>query len=246
MRLSHRWSVTAGATILLAAALASCAVAFGIWATLTKNSALFGRQTALAGIYSVVLAAVIAAAAMMGWAWHRAHQRIRLPPAWGDELHVQPANDETCHTDSDDSVSSLPIVYRSPGEASSLINMRTISGYRDWTQLRELSTGNPTAAVLLTWKLVHLLIYKEAYTAKAQVGEDWATQIPLIASRLGATRRTAAVLEDLMERRDSTENREMISRSDALEYIDAAETALRNWLGNDADIDARLRYSERR
>jgi len=65
------------AAISLAAGLGAGALGFGIWATLTKNSALFGRQTALAGIYSLVLAALVAAVAVLGWA--RQHGRSRPP-----------------------------------------------------------------------------------------------------------------------------------------------------------------------
>jgi hypothetical protein len=54
--------------------LAACAVAFGVWATLTKNSATFGRQTGLAGVYSLVLAVVVTAFAMIGWAARRGSQ----------------------------------------------------------------------------------------------------------------------------------------------------------------------------
>jgi hypothetical protein len=68
-----------GAVLVAAAGLVACAVGFGIWATLTKNSAAFGRQTGLAGVYSLVLAAVIAAVAMTGWASRRSH--LPLAPA---------------------------------------------------------------------------------------------------------------------------------------------------------------------
>jgi TIR domain len=134
--------------------------------------------------------------------------------------------------------------YRSADEASSLINMRTMARYRDWVQLRDVAIENPSASVLLTWKLIYFLIYREAYKEKAAVTEDWATQLPLIASRLGASRRMAAVLEDLADRRRAVEEGEELSRSDALEYIDAADTALHEWLGRNADIDTQLRYGE--
>jgi len=100
-----------------------------------------------------------------------------------------------------------------------LINMRTIPGYRDWKQLRRLAVEN-----------------------KAPVSEDWVTQLPLIASRLGASRRVAAVLEDLSEMRNMVDRGQVVSLSDALEYIDAAEAVLRGWLGAGADIASFLRH----
>lgn len=59
------------AVLVAAVMLAACAVAFGVWATLTKNSGTFGRQTGLTGVYSLVLAVVVAATAMIGWAVRR-------------------------------------------------------------------------------------------------------------------------------------------------------------------------------
>jgi hypothetical protein len=47
------------------------ALAFGIWATVTGNSALFGRLTALAGVFSLVLAAAIPAWSMIIWTVRR-------------------------------------------------------------------------------------------------------------------------------------------------------------------------------
>jgi len=60
--------IGSGAALVGAAALAFFAVAFGICASATGNTALLGRQAALAVIYSLVLDAVVAAAAMTGWA----------------------------------------------------------------------------------------------------------------------------------------------------------------------------------
>ncbi len=56
------------AVTVLAVVVAAAGVAFGVWATATGNSALFGRLTALAGVFSFVLAAVIAAVGMAAWA----------------------------------------------------------------------------------------------------------------------------------------------------------------------------------
>src|SRR5512142_511862 len=74
---------------MAAAVLVACAVGFGIWATLTKNSAAFGRQTGLAGIYSLVLAVVVAAVAMIGWAARRDHRP--LPAGAAHALVPRPA-----------------------------------------------------------------------------------------------------------------------------------------------------------
>ena len=70
-----------------AAVLVACAVGFGIWATLTKDSAAFGRQTGLAGVYSLVLAAVVAAGAMIGWA---ARRQLQAPvPSPGEAVRAE-------------------------------------------------------------------------------------------------------------------------------------------------------------
>jgi len=69
------------AVLAAAVVLVAGAVGFGIWATLTRNSAAFGRQTGLAGIYSLVLAVVVAAVAMLGWAAQR--QSPASPPGAG-------------------------------------------------------------------------------------------------------------------------------------------------------------------
>ncbi len=74
MRLPGARRVASGAVRAAATVLVACAVGFGIWATLTKNSAAFGRQTGLAGIYSLVLAVVVSAVAMTGWAVRRDRQ----------------------------------------------------------------------------------------------------------------------------------------------------------------------------
>jgi hypothetical protein len=132
--------------------------------------------------------------------------------------------------------------YRSQDEAKALIHMRTVSGFRDWQQLRDIAVQNPRAGILFAWQLVHILVYARAYSEKAAVTEDWETELPLIATRLGASSRVAAVLEDLLDRRDMVDDGASVRPSDCLEYIDAAETVLRNWLGRDADLPDYLRY----
>ena len=77
--------------IVLAVALASCAVAFGavgIWATVTGNSALLDRQTALAGVLSLVLPVILAAIAMRRWASRRSGMRRDVPLAASSWLPV--------------------------------------------------------------------------------------------------------------------------------------------------------------
>ncbi len=64
MRLTGVERAATGAVLLTAAVLAVCAVGFGIWATLTGNSAAVG----MAGVYSFVLAALVTVAGMIGWA----------------------------------------------------------------------------------------------------------------------------------------------------------------------------------
>jgi hypothetical protein len=69
--------LASGAVLAVAAVLAACAVGFGIWATLTKNSAAFG----LAGVYSLVLAAVVAGMAMIGWVVGRGQPHPPISPS---------------------------------------------------------------------------------------------------------------------------------------------------------------------
>jgi hypothetical protein len=94
VRLPGRWSPAVVAAVLLTAVLGVGALAFGIWATLTKNSALLGRQTALAGIYSLVLAALIAAAALVGWARQHVRSHSSAPPEVGTAPPVQSTSDQ--------------------------------------------------------------------------------------------------------------------------------------------------------
>jgi len=75
LRLPGKGRVASGAVLV------ACAVGFGVWATLTKDSAAFGRQTGLAGVYSLALAAVVAAVAMTGWAARRRQPQAAVPSA---------------------------------------------------------------------------------------------------------------------------------------------------------------------
>jgi hypothetical protein len=84
------------AVTALGAVLGVGALGFGLWATLTKNPALLGRQTALAGFYSLVLAAVVAAVGMIAWSRRQARGR---PVAGSGPVPVVPAGDEPAHSD---------------------------------------------------------------------------------------------------------------------------------------------------
>jgi hypothetical protein len=119
---------------------------------------------------------------------------------------------------------------------STLVNMRSIAKYRDWDQLRAFAISNPSAAVLGASRTLTFIIYKIAYTEKYCVTEDWTTQLPLIVLRMGADRRTRGVIEDMQQMRDRVECGRVISRSDALEYIDAAEAVLDAWLGEEGSL----------
>lgn len=80
--LSARRLGTAG--VLAAAALLSIsAIGFGVWATLTNESALFGRQSGLAGIYSLVLAALVAAVPLAVWGIRQGRMERSTAPEAG-------------------------------------------------------------------------------------------------------------------------------------------------------------------
>jgi FtsK/SpoIIIE family len=70
--------VRSWAVLVVSGVLAAAAIGFGIWATVTQNSALFGRQTGLAGIYSLVLAAVVVAVPMAQWGIRRGQQSTKV------------------------------------------------------------------------------------------------------------------------------------------------------------------------
>lgn len=124
---------------------------------------------------------------------------------------------------------------------SALAHMRTIVKYRDWEQLQTLAISNPSAAVLGTWRTLTFIIYKVAYAQKYLATEDWSTELPLIARRMGADWLTSAAIEDMRQMRDRTERGDIILRSDALEYVDAAETVLDAWLGQAGSLSGEHR-----
>ncbi len=100
------------AGVVLASVLALAAVGFGVWATVTRNPAVFGRQTALAGVYSLVLAAIIAAAGM--FAWVRRARGTQSPSTDADEISALRAvapellpRDVSDFTDRDDELARL-------------------------------------------------------------------------------------------------------------------------------------------
>jgi hypothetical protein len=70
LRLSGAWRGISGVVLVTAAVLVACAAGFGVWATLTLSPAAFG----LAGVYALVLAVVVAAVPLAGWALRRGRQ----------------------------------------------------------------------------------------------------------------------------------------------------------------------------
>ncbi len=68
----HKRSVLSRQAVLLAwrvlaTGIAAVAIAFAVWATITKKAAPFGRQVGLASVYSFALAALLAAAGLIRW-----------------------------------------------------------------------------------------------------------------------------------------------------------------------------------
>ncbi len=78
------------------------AVTFGAWATVTGSSAVFGRLTGLAGVFSLVLAVAVAAAGMLAWARRPAGRHLSAsgaavaagPPPDGADLPGGRADDD--------------------------------------------------------------------------------------------------------------------------------------------------------
>ncbi|MFG3679934.1 hypothetical protein ACGF5H_07490 [Micromonospora chalcea] len=127
-----------------------------------------------------------------------------------------------------------------PGDKPSLselfpdIALRLSVGYRNWKELRALAVENPVAGVLDAWRTVSYKVYEHAYSEKFEgfSSKYWDDNVSLAARRLGASLQVAAVLADLKELRDRAADGEPISRNDALEYIQAAETVLQAWEGS--------------
>jgi hypothetical protein len=61
--------------------LAAAGVTFGVWATVTRSSAVFGRLTGLAGVFSLVLAVAVAVVGMLAWARRPAGAQLPAPGA---------------------------------------------------------------------------------------------------------------------------------------------------------------------
>jgi uncharacterized membrane protein len=70
---------------ILAVVLVVAAVAFGIWATVVGNSAVFGRLTGLPGVFSLVLAVVITGTGMITRA--RDTQEDKRPASGTAQMH---------------------------------------------------------------------------------------------------------------------------------------------------------------
>ncbi len=78
------------AVAVLALVVVVAGVAFGIWATMARNSAVFGRLTRLTGVFSLGLAAAIAVACAIVWA-SRPHE-TRLPSRGTTEILASPSS----------------------------------------------------------------------------------------------------------------------------------------------------------
>jgi hypothetical protein len=66
---------------VFAVVLVAAAVLFGVWATATGSSAVFGRLTGLAGVFSLVLAVAVVAVGMLAWARRPAAGQMPGPGA---------------------------------------------------------------------------------------------------------------------------------------------------------------------
>jgi hypothetical protein len=134
-------------------------------------------------------------------------------PATGEESHGQ-------ETESEPSPDRLP----------NNLSLRLAVGHRNWGELRALAVENPVAGVLDAWRTVAYKVYERAYAEKVSgFPSDWEKDPALAALRLGASQRMAAVLADLHDLKNRAEAGEGVTRTDALEYIQAAETVLQPW-----------------
>ena len=68
------------AVAVFAVVLVAAAAVFGVWATITGSPTMFGRLTGLAGVFTLVLAVVVAAVGMLAWV-RRSADRQRLAPS---------------------------------------------------------------------------------------------------------------------------------------------------------------------
>ena len=93
-RLRGRGRLGQLAVIVLAVVVSAVALWFGVWATVTRSSAVFGRLTGLAGVFSLVLAAVIASVSMVSWA--RSTRRNHVLAVDAGEASV-PSRPEVLH-----------------------------------------------------------------------------------------------------------------------------------------------------
>jgi outer membrane protein assembly factor BamB len=89
MRLFRGRGTAPAAVIALAVVLVVFVVWFGATATLTRNSAQFGRLTALSGVYALVLAALAAAVTMTAWAVNRHRDAGKEPDRATDDAAAE-------------------------------------------------------------------------------------------------------------------------------------------------------------
>jgi hypothetical protein len=76
--------------VVFAVVLVAAAAVFGVWATVTGSSAVFGRLTGLAEVFSLVLAVTVAAAGLLAWA--RRAAGAPAPGRAGSRVSVRPSD----------------------------------------------------------------------------------------------------------------------------------------------------------
>lgn len=130
------------AVAAFAVVLVVIALVFGIWTTATGSSALFGRLTGLAGVFSLVLAVAIVSVTMIRWTRHPAdrpsvrNRNVSLGPPGGGDLWVSGGS----RMDEDGMRPQLPNIPRTPGQAAreQILNER----FRDKIKGREFLDGS--------------------------------------------------------------------------------------------------------
>ena len=75
---AQRW-LSKSVVAVFAVILMVAAAVFGVWATVTGSSVVFGRLTGLAGVFSLLLAVAAAAASMIAWVRRPADAHMPVP-----------------------------------------------------------------------------------------------------------------------------------------------------------------------